>query len=282
MAEAGWIVFKLGGSIEGASVDSLVQGLRLAMANGLRPLLVHGGGPRISRALAEAGIEASFVAGQRVTSPAAMVIVERVLAREINVELVAALQAHDVPAVGLSGADGVLVARVQPGLERTGVVDHVLTGPVVAVKEAGCVPVLAPVGRGTDGGLLNINADLATAAVAGALHAERVIFFTDVPGIYANWSEKRLMYGGWSDELAALHAGGSFTGGMIPKVEAVLAATAAGVPAAIVVDGRDPQAVAWAVECDVAVGSPDAPWRSPRPVGGTIIVRRPERSVPES
>ncbi|MBX5437236.1 MAG: acetylglutamate kinase [Alicyclobacillaceae bacterium] len=240
-------VLKIGGSLGDGSLEAALFAVRQAQAQGRGVVVVHGGGPRITAALREEGIESQFVNGQRVTSAAAMAVVERVLA-SVNAEIVGWLQARGVNAAGITGRLGVIRAQPIPGLERTARVNGVDPGRLEALLDAGQLPVLAPVAVGDGGLTYNVNADIAAAAVAGALGAERIVFVTDVPGIYADWEAKLRIDDATPAELAALRADGRVTAGMIPKVEAVEAAIQAGVKAAFVVDGRDFDAMAWAVE----------------------------------
>ncbi|GGJ03200.1 acetylglutamate kinase [Alicyclobacillus cellulosilyticus] len=239
-------VLKIGGALRDDALQAVVRAVHAARRAGDDVAVVHGGGPRITAALAEAGIELPFVDGLRLTTPEAVTVVERVLAREVNGELVAQLCAAGLPACGLSGADGILWARGLPGMQRTGEVARVEVQPVRAAWSAGHVPVLAPVGVDEHGRRYNVNADLAAAAVAGRLGARRVVFLTDVPGIYEDFAAKRLLTDVRAERLRALRSAGCFTAGMIPKVEAVLAAIDAGVKQVYVVDGRDEAAVTWA------------------------------------
>lgn len=240
-------VLKVGGSLQGQHTTAVVAAMEAAAAAGQHIVVVHGGGPRITAALAEAGIAAEFVEGQRVTSPSAMTVVARVLAREVNPELVATLVGAGIRAAGLVGSDGLLYAQPIPGLQRVGRVERVDSGAIVAVLDDGLVPVIAPIGRADDAGLCNINADLAASAIAGAVQAKKIIFLTDVPGIYADFAAKQLLQSTTLSALQTLRHEGKFSAGMIPKVDAVMSALAAGVPNAYVVHGADVSAVTWAV-----------------------------------
>lgn len=255
MAE--WTVLKMGGSLQGAGLEALAGAIAWCQSHQRRVVVVHGGGPRISQALRDAGIDLPFVSGERVTTPEAMAVVEHVLARDINRELTERLQSAGIDAIGLSGLDGVLEAAPLSGRGRTARVRHVNTESIELLVAEGHVPVLAPLGfdgtgydtgTGTGAGQsYNINADLAAGAVAGALGAERVVFLTDVPGIYENFEAKELLTDTSAEHLQHLLHAGRFHSGMIPKVNAVLSALAAGVQSAFVVDGADALALLWAV-----------------------------------
>jgi len=238
------LVLKMGGSLGGDSLHAVASTVRLALAQQRSVVIIHGGGPRISRALASVGIELPFVQGQRLTTIEAVHVVHRVLS-EINSEVTAQLQNVDIPALGVATDSGLLEAEPIPGLARTARVKHVNVAPIRVWTQAGKVPVFAPIGM-SDGLLYNMNADLAAAAIGGAIGAQRVVFLTDVPGIYENWETKKLLTNPSRQYLLQLFHSGSFHAGMIPKVEAVLACLAAGVPNVFVVDGRSDKAVAWA------------------------------------
>ncbi|MEB7505878.1 acetylglutamate kinase [Arthrobacter koreensis] len=219
---------------------------------GVHPVVVHGGGPQISALLDRLGIESEFKGGLRVTTPEAMDAVRMVLTGQVGRELVGLVNSHGPYAVGLSGEDGGLLQAVRTGTVIDGEeVDLGLVGEVVGVNpgaildliEAGRIPVISTVAPeiGADGNptgqVLNVNADTAAAALAVALGACRLVVLTDVEGLYANWPDK-------SSLMSALTAGElremlpSLESGMIPKMEACLAAVDGGVDRAAVVDGR--------------------------------------------
>lgn len=250
MAE--WTVLKMGGSLQGAGLQALSAAIGWCQGNGHRVVVVHGGGPRISGALEAAGIELPFVHGERLTTPEGMAVVERVLGQEVNAELTKSLRGAGIDAVGLSGTAGTIIAAPLPGRGRTARVGRVNVRDLQHLTALGHVPVLAPIGADEQGLSYNINADLAAGAVAGALAAQRVVFLTDVPGIYENFAAKQLMTDASAAELERLLSAGRFHSGMIPKVNAVLAALTAGVQRAYVVDGTDARALQWAVEADDA------------------------------
>lgn len=237
----------MGGSLQGAGLAALADAIAWCVAYGRHVAVVHGGGPRISQALADIGIELPFVHGERVTTDAGMAVVERVLADEVNGELVGQLRGQRIAAVGMSGADEILVAAPLPNCGRTARVDRVAIDRIVDAADVGCVPVIAPIGSDGTGLTYNINADLAAGAIAGALNAERIVFLTDVPGIYENWEAKTLLTDASSERLEHLLQTGRFHQGMIPKVSAVLNALQTGVRTAYVVSGTDAKALVWAV-----------------------------------
>ncbi|MBG6190278.1 acetylglutamate kinase [Arthrobacter sp. CAN_A212] len=219
---------------------------------GIRPVVVHGGGPQISSMLQRLGIESEFKGGLRVTTPETMDVVRMVLTGQVGRELVGLINSHGPYAVGLSGEDGGLLQATRTGTVVDGVdVDLGLVGEVVGVNpaaildilEAGRIPVISTVapeidddGDGTNQ-VLNVNADTAAAALAQALRASKLVILTDVEGLYANWPDK-------SSLISSLTAGQLRTmlpqleSGMIPKMSACLAAVDGGVARAHIVDGR--------------------------------------------
>jgi acetylglutamate kinase len=219
---------------------------------GIKPVVVHGGGPQINAMLSRLGIESEFKGGLRVTTPEAMDVVRMVLTGQVGRELVGLINSHGPYAVGLSGEDGGLLQAVRTGTVVDGEdIDLGLVGEVVGVNpsaildllDAGRIPVISTVapeiggdGEGTNQ-VLNVNADTAAAAVADALHASRLVILTDVEGLYANWPDK-------SSLISSLTAGElrellpRLQSGMIPKMEACLKAVDGGVERAAVVDGR--------------------------------------------
>jgi len=213
---------------------------------GLRPVVVHGGGPQISTMLERVGLESEFRGGLRVTTPDVMDIVRMVLTGHVQRELVSLLNEDVAHAVGLSGEDGRLLQAVRrPALVDGEPTDVGLVGDVVAVDpqavddllNAGRIPVVSTVAADTDGLTHNVNADTAAAAIAIALHAEKLVMLTDVEGLYADWPDRSsLLNQIHADELETMLPG--LASGMIPKMEACLAAVRGGVPRAHVIDGR--------------------------------------------
>ncbi|MFZ5609966.1 MAG: acetylglutamate kinase [Pseudomonadota bacterium] len=246
-------VVKYGGHAMGdpRAAASFARDVVLLKQIGINPVVVHGGGPQIAAMLARLKIQSSFVDGLRVTDAATVEIVEMVLAGSINKEVVAAIQAAGGTAVGLSGKDGALVVaepvtrtRRDPGSHIEQIVDLGFVGEPRTVnphvldvmRASDIIPVIAPVAPGPDGGTYNINADTMAGAIAGALKAARFFLLTDVAGVLDK--EKRLLTNLTPAKIAALKADGTITGGMIPKVDTCLAAVAAGVDAAVILDGR--------------------------------------------
>ncbi|GAB3140475.1 acetylglutamate kinase [Micromonospora sonneratiae] len=213
---------------------------------GLKPVVVHGGGPQISAMLRRLGIVSEFKGGLRVTTPEAMDVVRMVLVGQVGRELVGLINEYGPYAVGLSGEDAGLFTAVrrpayvdgQPvDVGQVGDVDQVNASAVTDLIDAGRIPVISTVAPDADGVLHNLNADTAAAALAVALEARKLVVLTDVPGLYADWPDtSSLISQLTTDELAQLLPG--LESGMVPKMEACLRAVRGGVPAAHVVDGR--------------------------------------------
>ena len=242
------VVIKYGGNamtspdLQRAFAEDIVF-LRYA---GLKPVVVHGGGPQITEQLTRLGIETEFRGGLRVTTPEAMAVVRMVLVGQVNGDIVNLINNHGAFAVGLSGEDGgMLTARRRPAFVDGEPVDVGQVGDVVAVDpstvhallDAGRIPVVATVARGLDGLSYNVNADTAAAALAVGLEAEKLIMLTDVEGLYAQWPPRGDVVSQIAtDELAAMLPG--LSSGMVPKMEACLRAVEGGVRRAHVLDGR--------------------------------------------
>jgi acetylglutamate kinase len=213
---------------------------------GLRPVVVHGGGPQISAMLGRLGIASEFRGGLRVTTAEAMDVVRMVLVGQVGRHLVGLINEHGPFAVGLSGEDARLFTAVRRqayvngeavDVGQVGDVEHVNVSAVADLIAAGRIPVVAGVAPDADGVLHNLNADTAAAALAVALEARKLVILTDVPGLYANWPDTdSLVSQITAEELVGLLP--SLEAGMVPKMEACLRAVSGGVPAAHVVDGR--------------------------------------------
>jgi acetylglutamate kinase len=230
---------------------------------GLKPVVVHGGGPQITEHLGRLGIATEFRGGLRVTTPEAMSVVRMVLVGQVNGDVVNLINDHGPFAVGLSGEDGgMLTAERRPAIVDGEPIDVGQVGDVVdvdpatvhALIDAGRIPVIATVARGTDGLTYNVNADTAAAAVAVGLGAEKLVVLTDVEGLYADWpASTEVISQIGSDELAALLPG--LSSGMVPKMEACLRAVEGGVPRAHVLDGRVPHALLLEIFTSEGIGT---------------------------
>ena len=237
---------------------------------GLKPVIVHGGGPQIEETLARLGIMSSFVDGLRVTDDATMQVVEMVLGGSVNREIVGLIQSGGGKAIGLTGNDGRLLHvkrlfRAGKDLGRVGEVVAVDPGPITAVADAGFIPVIAPIGVDERGITYNVNADDAAAAIAAALRAEKLIQLTDVEGVKD--ASGRLIPQLSEPEVKKLIADGTIKGGMIPKVQCCLDALKGGVARSHIVDGRMQHAVLLEIFTDGGVG--------------TVFTARPSRRAKE-
>ncbi len=250
------LVVKFGGHAMSDNDGAFGRKLASAVAQGLKVVVVHGGGPQINTALEASGITSTFLGGFRVTTPEIFTVVEEVLAQQVGPAVAQTLTQSGVAALAISGRhSGTLFASRQSTLVNgesadlglVGTVERVDSAAIEVLLEKGIVPVIAPIANdvaSSDG--LNINADIAAAAVAGALHAQELIIMTDVPGIYRRWPEKdSLIDSITSVELEGIKS--SFAEGMAPKVQACLDAIAAGAKAVRIIDGRDPEAFASAL-----------------------------------
>jgi len=249
------VVVKYGGNamVDDTLKAAFAQDMVFLRQVGLRPVVVHGGGPQINAMLDRLGIASEFKGGLRVTTPEAMDVVRMVLTGQVSRELVGLINAHGPVAVGLSGEDGGLLGAER----RTAVVDGEpvdvgLVGDVVQVDpravedllQAGRIPVVSTIAPDKDDPtqVLNVNADTAASALAVALGAKKLIVLTDVEGLYTAWPDKgSLVQRIAAPELSALLPG--LEAGMVPKMEACLRAVEGGVPAATVIDGRQPHSV---------------------------------------
>ena len=254
------LVIKYGGHAmtEEALRASFAVDVVLLKYIGIRPVLVHGGGPQIKDTLERLGLESRFENGLRITDDATMEVVEMVLGGTVNREIVELIQRGGGSAVGLTGNDGrLLQVKARPGLGRVGEVVRVDPRAIRAVADAGFIPVIAPIGVDEAGTTHNVNADEAAGAIAAALGAEKLILLTDVEGVKGGDGE--LLAQLKAEQVHKLIAEGTIQGGMIPKVECCLAAVAGGVGRSHIVDGRILHAVLLEVFTDSGVGTLIAP-----------------------
>ncbi|AEH44356.1 acetylglutamate kinase [Thermodesulfatator indicus DSM 15286] len=264
------IVIKYGGHamVSEELKEAFAQDIVLMKYVGLRPVLVHGGGPQISEVMAKMGIKPVFIEGQRVTDEATMSVVEMVLVGTVNKSIVGLLNRHGGRAVGLSGRDGQLVVAEKMkiyrysgedrppeiiDIGRVGKVKKINPEVIETLMEKGFLPVIAPVGVGPDGEAYNINADLVAGAIAGALKAEKVIYLTDVEGVK---DENGQLISTLSiSQVGQLIEKGIAKGGMIPKLKSARKALRAGAQKAHIIDGRVPHAILLEIFTDQGVGT---------------------------
>ena len=259
------LVIKYGGAaMEKADLkEQFARDVLLLRLIGIRPVIVHGGGPQIGALMKRLGKEPHFVGGMRVTDPETMEIVEMMLGGKINKEIVGLINMHGAHAVGLSGKDGNLL-RARRRLHRMpdgSAVDIGLVGEVETVNgdmirllvEAGFIPVIAPIGVGAEGETYNINADLVAGDVAAALRAEKLIHLTDVQGI--NGQDGKLISRLTKRDAERLIKSGVVDGGMLPKVESSIKALEGGAAKAHIIDGRVAHAVLLEVFTHEGIGT---------------------------
>jgi acetylglutamate kinase len=238
---------------------SFCKDILLLRAVGLRPIVVHGGGPDITAALEKMGAEApQFVDGQRITKAADLKVVEMVLTGSINTELVTLLNRDGAHAVGISGKDAALlkakklVLENKPDLGQVGELVEVNSALLTLLLDQGYVPVVSPVGLGQDGQSYNLNADIVAAGIAAAIGAEKLIYLSDVPGIMESGE---LVSELTPETLRSKIAAGTVSGGMAVKSESMLKSLAAGVKAVHLLDGRTPHSIIAELFTDVGVGT---------------------------
>jgi len=270
------VVIKFGGN---AMID---EDLKAAFAQdvvflryaGLRPVIVHGGGPQISAQLDRLGLESSFTAGLRVTTPETMEVVRMVLAGQVQRELVGLLNEHGPFAVGMTGEDAHTMTAVkhfanvdgeQVDIGLVGDISRVEPGAVNALLADGRIPVISSIARGLDGHVYNINADTAAAAMAVALGAEMLVVLTDVEGLYADWPQS-------DDVISQLSASEldkilpTLASGMLPKMEGCLRAVREGVGTARVLDGRVQHSLLLEIFTDEGIGTMVVPDKDNEPI----------------
>ncbi|NBJ11795.1 acetylglutamate kinase [Microvirga arsenatis] len=264
------VVIKYGGHAMGdrAAAEDFAEDVVLLEQAGIKPVVVHGGGPQIGRMLEKLGIKSEFKGGLRVTDEATVEVVEMVLAGSINKQIVGWIGAEGGKAVGLSGKDGNMVTArkatrtaVDPDSNIEKVVDlgfvgepeHVNREVLDQVLQAELIPVLAPIATGKDGQTYNVNADTFAGAIAGALTAKRLLLLTDVPGVLDK--NKTLIPEMTIEDCRRLIADGTITDGMIPKIETCIYALEKGVEAVVILDGKVPHAVLLELFTDHGAGT---------------------------
>src|ERR671913_32675 len=264
------VVVKYGGHAMGdrAAAEDFAEDVVLLEQSGIKPIVVHGGGPQIGKMLEKLGIKSEFRAGLRVTDEATVEVVEMVLAGSINKQIVGWIGKEGGKAVGLCGKDGNMVTArkvtrtvTDPDSNIEKIVDlgfvgepeHVNRSVLDAVLKAELIPVLAPVAVGADGQTYNVNADTFSGAIAGAMTAKRLLLLTDVPGVLdknRNLIPEMTIY-----DCRRLIADGTITNGMIPKIETCIYALERGVEAVVILDGKVPHAVLLELFTDHGAGT---------------------------
>jgi acetylglutamate kinase len=259
------VVVKYGGNAmtEPALQRAFAEDIVFLRYAGIRPIVVHGGGPQINAMLTRLGVESEFRGGLRVTTPETMDIVRMVLVGQVGRELVGLINEHGPYAVGMSGEDAHLFTATRRGalidgdlvdIGLVGDVEHVDTAAITDLIDAGRIPVVATVAPDVDGQVHNLNADTAAAALAIALGAEKLIVLTDVEGLYAKWPDRSSLVSRiTADDLEPMVP--SLVSGMVPKMEACLRSVRGGVPAAHVIDGRTPHSLLLEVFTSEGIGT---------------------------
>lgn len=238
------VVIKLGGHAMGSdeAMQEFARDVTLMRQVGVNPVVVHGGGPMINAMLKRLDIQSEFVDGKRVTDAATMEVVEMVLSGLVNARIVQAITEQGGRAVGLSGKDsGLIMCEPEnPALGLVGRPSEVNPRVLRDLAEKGIIPVIAPLGMGANGETFNINGDTAAGAIASSLKADRLLLLTDVAGVKNGDGE--VLTELTPDQIRDMVADGTIAGGMIPKTETALAAIDGGVRAAVIIDGRAPNA----------------------------------------
>jgi acetylglutamate kinase len=274
------LVIKYGGSamVSETLKDAFAKDVVLLKFVGMHPVIVHGGGPQIARALERLGMKSSFVRGMRVTDRPTMDVVEMVLAGQINKEIVALINRHGGHAVGLCGKDGGLITARKLTVRSSKAGKSIDLGMVGEVAEIDArviesldandfIPVIAPIGAGTDGESYNINADLVAGKVAEALEAEKLILLTDVEGIMDR--SGKLLHTLSAARATRLVREETIGGGMIPKVECCISAVKAGVGKTHIIDGRVKHALLLEVLTRSGIGTEITSEKKGRPTRRT-------------
>jgi acetylglutamate kinase len=254
------VVVKHGGHAmtEPALARSVAADIVLMRTVGMRPVVVHGGGPQINSLMERLGIVPEFRDGLRVTDADSLDVARMVLVGKVNRDIVSAINVHGPLAVGLSGEDAglILASARHPDLGFVGDVEAVNPAILVRLLAEDLVPVVSTIGSGADGQAYNINADTAAGAIAEALGAEKVVYLTDVEGLLRDIDDPdSLVSRTTAAGLASLLDGGVLTGGMIPKVAACLHAVEHGVGSAHILDGRRPHVLLLELFTDSGIGT---------------------------
>ena len=257
------VVVKFGGNaIAGTSehdaLSLFAEDIVLMHTVGIRPVVVHGGGPQINEMLTRLNIESSFSNGLRVTDAATMEVVQMVLNGQVNPQIVSAINTHGNVAVGLSGEDGRTLQCVprDPTLGFVGDIERVRSHVIDGLLADGLVPVLSTVGVDVNGQPYNVNADTAAGAIAEALSAEKIIYLTDIAGLRKDIDDASSLIQRISvTDLSALIADGTISGGMIPKIESCMQAVKGGVKSAHILDGRIAHVLLLELFTDQGVGT---------------------------
>ncbi len=255
--EGATVVIKLGGHAMGSdeAMESFARDVVLMQQVGVKPVVVHGGGPMINKMLADLNIQSEFVNGKRVTDKATVEVVEMVLSGLVNKRIVQAINGQGGRAVGISGKDANLMVceQTDPSLGYVGTPVSMNPSIIKELGDENLIPVIAPVGAGRNGETYNVNGDTAAGAIAGALHADRLLLLTDVSGVKG--ADGEVLTSLNSQQIKELTDSGIIAGGMIPKTQTALDALRDGVRAVVILDGRAPNACLLELYTEHGAGS---------------------------
>jgi acetylglutamate kinase len=254
------IVVKLGGNaiVDDDVLRTFAEDIVMLRSVGLKPVVVHGGGPQIGELLGRLGKETEFRNGLRVTDAETLNVARMVLVGQVGRNIIGHINMHGAFAVGMSGEDGRLIVARQrdPELGLVGDVDEIHPGIVRRLLAEDLIPVISSIGVDTSGQALNINADTVAGAIGGALGAEKVIFLTDVPGLLTDVDDPdSIIPRSTVDELRAQIESKVISGGMVPKVESCINAVEAGAASAHLLDGRVPHVLLLELFTDAGIGT---------------------------
>jgi len=251
------VVIKMGGNAMGddAAMAGFARDIVLMSQVGVRPVVVHGGGPMINEMLGRLGIVSTFVGGKRVTDAATVEVVEMVLSGSVNKRIVQAINRQGGRAVGISGKDANLMVcdPEDPAMGFVGTPVEVTPDLIHQLHASGFIPVVAPLGTGRDGETFNVNGDTAAGAIAAALRADRFLLLTDVEGVKD--ASGQVVTELTARQVEEMTRDGVISGGMIPKTETALAALRGGTRAVVILDGRAPNACLLELFTDLGAGS---------------------------
>ncbi|MCM5571675.1 acetylglutamate kinase [Burkholderiaceae bacterium FT117] len=261
------VVVKYGGNAmtDEKLKQSFARDVVLLKLVGLKPVVVHGGGPQIEQLLAKVGKKGEFIQGMRVTDAETMDIVEMVLAGQVNKEIVELINTAGGRAVGLTGQDGGLIRarrlRIsskdkpdeQIDIGQVGEIESIDPSIIETLTSSGFIPVIAPIGSGAEGETYNINADVVAGKVAEVLKAEKLVLLTNTPGVLDK--SGKLLTGLSAREIDELFADGTISGGMLPKISSALDAARGGVNAVHIIDGRVDHCLLLEIMTDHGVGT---------------------------
>jgi acetylglutamate kinase len=250
-----------GGAMTSAELkEKIASDIVLMKLVGIRPVIIHGGGPEITNFMVRLDLPVEFVGGLRKTTAETMEVVKMVLVGKINKELVSLINRHGRMAVGLSGDDGNLIVaekkQHEPDLGFVGEIKRINSRLLNDLLNDDYVPVIASIGVGTDGESYNINADTVAAEIAAAIDADKIIFLTDVEGLYRDYGKKHTLISALThQDCAAMIAGDEIAGGMLPKVQGCLRALEAGVGRAHILNGTIPHAMLLEIFTNEGIGT---------------------------